>query len=213
MLVSVAIADEYSRILSAWLEIGGYCLSASTYPLDPKVTDPELREKSIVTHEVAANVAALSYLSGEVHANMAAEVVLTDFVTQRIAQSGAFEQALSDYKTAHQPDLMANEDVCYVIVVCGVVHKTLTKKLLTKLDGKANIQYSGINVGGDFYSSDDSYSLDHMFELSPIVLKRMPVHGPIVPVRAEERKPSTGDLKLLRSVMQKFETTRIMNKK
>lgn len=180
------------------------------YPLGDKMTDPELRAKSIITYDIAAEVTALSYLSNTLNANVAAEIVLTDFITQRVAVNQKFEDAVSAFKAAHKTDLMDNADVCYVIAVSGYSHKTLTKKLHTKISDKANAGYSGVNINGSFYSSNDSYTLDHLFELSPVVLKRMPGRGTsVVPESPEDRKPTPGDLNYLRGIVKKNPPARI----
>jgi hypothetical protein len=172
------------------------------YAFGDKMTDPELRAKSIVTFDMATQVAALSFLTNTLTANVIAEIVLTDFVTQRIVPSQDFENAITAFRAARKADLFDNPEVCYVIAVSGYSHKTLTKKLHTKVSDTVKGGYSGINLNGNFYSSDDSYTLDHLFELSPTVLKRLPSRTP-TSAPGSDLRATAGDIKYLQAMVQK----------
>jgi hypothetical protein len=140
------------------------------YPVAPKSVSPILRVESVVTRQIAANAAVLSFFSGDLSDDVVAEVVLSDIARQRIPPTSQFQSAVDAYTASTR--FPTGKDVCYVFVVMGYTQKTLLRKYNSKITAKAGGGYSGVNVGGSYYASDKDYKFDPIFGLSIRVLHR-----------------------------------------
>ena len=142
------------------------------YSLSPKRTEPDLRLQSVITQQVAAKTAALSFFSSDLSSEVVAQVAITDIAVQRAKPSREFDAALASLKTTHKADLLDPDDICYVFVVMGYSEKTLLRKYHYKTTAKAGGGFSGVSVDGTYFASNEDYKFDYLFGLSVRILKR-----------------------------------------
>lgn len=165
----------------------------SGYPIYPR-SGSVLRGSYIVSRAVAASVSLLSFLQAGLNDSTLASVIVTDEDTQRANDGDAAYGAATHTWLAAHADLMANQNVCWLVLVDGVVHKTIVSRRFHMFHGTASAGAFGVNVGGSYYVSDDSYQLDHRFGLSVSILKRPDIFHPL---RADDRTPTPRERAML----------------
>lgn len=69
-------------------------------------------------------------------------------------------------------DLMTDPNICYLLVVTGMVQKNIIRKKYVKFEAKAKGGAFGVNINGELYSSTEDFSLDTRFGLTVSVIRR-----------------------------------------
>lgn len=154
---------------------------------------PQKRESLLVNQRMASSVNFLGYLAAELDAESAFSLIVFDQASGRVDDSvEAWPQALNDWRTRNA-SVMADERVCYLVVVKGYVQKNVVRRKFQKVEGEASGGAYGVKAAGNYLSSSEDYSIDVRFGLSTAVLKR-PDNGAVP--RSNEQQ----FLKPLRSV-------------
>ncbi len=67
--------------------------------------------------------------------------------------------------------LLQDPDVCYLYAIVGIVQKHVIRKSFKKLDTKLKGGAYGINVNGELHTTNEDFSLDIRYGLTPVILK------------------------------------------
>jgi hypothetical protein len=175
----------------------------SSYRVDERsiISSPIKRDSQIITHDGAASVAFLNYLSTSLDANSVYSIILFDQAGGRVDDKDAsWKTAIKSWMDAHGK-LLQDPEVCYLWVVKGFVQKNVVRRKFTDVSVAAKGGAYGVNVEGKYHTSTDDYSVDVKFGLSPGILKR-PEGVPQGLDRGEvgQMAPTESELKVLTNV-------------
>ncbi len=146
---------------------------------DSKIKDPVKTKSFIVDKKLSLEVGALNYLTANLDAESAYSVIVFNQATGLVdTHDDSWYEGVQRWKIDNS-ELLNDENICYLLVITGVVQKTIIKKKYKKFEVKAKGGAYGINIGGQLYTSAEDYSLDTRFGLSLSVLRR--------PIKAMER--------------------------
>lgn len=140
----------------------------SNYRVDEKsiLGSPIKRDSQIITHDGAASVALLSYLSTSLDAKTIYSMILFDQASARVDdKDSSWKAAFTSWMDAHA-DLLAEEDLCSLSVVKGFVQKNIVLRKFTEVSAAAKGGAYGVNVEGKYHTSADDYTVDVRYGLS-----------------------------------------------
>lgn len=225
-----AIANPYSflgRVIEI-RKIGGKCPESygeagytpewSTLPIpgrkvdeNSKIKSPERAKTFIVEKNVATKVAVLQYFSGEIDANSAYDVIVFNQATGMVdVHDDSWAIGVEKWRESNK-HLLDDTDICFLLVVTGMVQKNILRKKFVKFESNAKGGYFGVNINGELYTSTEDYSLDIRFGLTVNVIKRPHKEESIAKekglfVPAEENflldKPKDAEIELFQSIRQ-----------
>jgi hypothetical protein len=138
-----------------------------------KIEQPIKRGSIIVTQDLSVKVGFLNYLSAEFSANTTFSIMVFDQLTGLVdVQDTSWENGLNQWLLNSQNQvLMQDPDVCYLYAIIGIVQKNVIRKKYSKLDAKAGGGAYGININGEIHTSNEDYSLDIRFGITPVIIK------------------------------------------
>nr|WP_299486261.1 hypothetical protein [uncultured Allomuricauda sp.] len=136
-----------------------------------KIKTPLKRGSIVVTKELAASVSFLSYLSGEFSKSDSFSVMLYDNLTGLVnVHSPTWQAGLNNWIQTNAY-LLQDPDICYLYAIVGIVQKHVIRKSYRKLDAKIKGGAYGINVNGEIHTSNNDFSLDIRYGLTPVIIK------------------------------------------
>lgn len=136
-----------------------------------KIKTPIKRGSIIVTKELSAGVSFLNYLSGEFSKSDSFSIMLYDQLTGLVdVHSPTWQTGLNNW-IQQNAYLLQDPEVCYLYAIVGIVQKHVIRKSFTKLDTKIKGGAYGINVNGELHTSNEDFSLDIRYGLTPVILK------------------------------------------
>lgn len=136
-----------------------------------KIKVPIKRGSIIVTKELSSSVSFLSYLSAEFKKSDSFSVMLYDQLTGLVdVHSPTWQTGLNNW-IQQNTYLLQDPDVCYLYAIVGIVQKHVIRKSFKKLDTKLKGGAYGINVNGELHTSNEDFSLDIRYGLTPVILK------------------------------------------
>jgi len=137
-----------------------------------KIKTPEKVKAYIVDNKIAAQVSAMQYFAGEIDANSAFNVIVFNQATGLVdVHDDSWNTGLDQWRKSNQ-DLMTDPNICYLLVVTGMVQKNIIRKKYVKFEAKAKGGAFGVNINGELYSSTEDFSLDTRFGLTVNVIRR-----------------------------------------
>lgn len=138
-----------------------------------KIKQPLKRGSIIVTKDLSAKVGFLSYLSAEFSANTKFSIMVFDQLTGLIdVQNPSWQSGLNQWLMNPQNlYYLQDPDVCYVYVIVGIVQKNVIRKKYVKLNAKAGGKAYAVNINGEIHTSNEEFSLDIRFGITPVILK------------------------------------------
>jgi len=166
-----------------------------------KIKNPIKRGSIIVTKDLSMKVSFLNYLSAEFGTSDSFSVMLYDQLTGLVdVHSPTWQIGLRNW-IQNNTYLFQDPEVCYLYAIVGMVQKHVIRKSFKKLDAKAGGGAYGININGELHTSNEDFSLDIRYGLTPVILKS-PTFNVQMPkaelvrnmVLADEMKKSTESL-------------------
>lgn len=136
-----------------------------------KIKVPIKRGSIVVTKELSASVSFLSYLTGEFKNSDSFSIMLYDQLTGLVdVHSPNWQSGLNSW-IQQNAYLLQDPDVCYLYAIVGIVQKHVIRKSFKKLDTSLKGGAYGINVNGELHTSNEDFSLDIRYGLTPVILK------------------------------------------
>jgi len=127
---------------------------------------PVKRVSQIVTHDGAASVTLLSYLSTSLDAKTIYSMILFDQASARVDDKDiTWKAAFKSWMDGHA-ELLKEPDLCNLSVVKGFVQKNIVLRKFTEVSAAAKGGAYGVNVNGKYHTSTDDYSVDVRYGLS-----------------------------------------------
>jgi hypothetical protein len=156
---------------------------------------PVKRESQIITHDGAASVAVLSYLSASLDAKTVYSMILFDQASARVEDKDSSWSDASSAWLAGHAELLQEKDLCNVLVVKGFVQKNIVLREFTEVSAAAKGGAYGVNVNGKYHTSTDDYRVDIRYGLSVATMWQRQMSAFALPV--EPLPPSAAELELL----------------
>jgi len=136
-----------------------------------KIKNPIKRGSIIVTKDLSLKVSFLNYLSAEFGKNDSFSIMLYDQLTGLVdVHSPTWQIGLRNW-IQNNTYLFQDPDVCYLYAIIGIVQKHVIRKSYKKLDAKAGGGAYGVNINGELHTSNEDFSLDIRYGLTPVILK------------------------------------------
>lgn len=156
---------------------------------------PVKRDSQIITHDGAASVAVLSYLSSSLDARTLYSMILFDQASARVDDKDSSWRAAFDAWMAEHAALLQEPDLCHVLVVKGFVQKNIVLRKFTEVSAAAKGGAYGVNVNGKYHTSTDDYTVDIRYGLSLATMWERRMSTYLLPL--EPAPPSREELELL----------------
>jgi hypothetical protein len=168
------------------------------------LSSPVKRDSQIVTHDGAASVALLSYLSASLDAKTVYSMILFDQASARVDdQDSSWKAAFKSWMDEHT-ELLQEPDLCNLSVVKGFVQKNIVLRKFTEVSGGAKGGAYGVNVSGKYHTSTDDYSVDIRYGLSLGTMWQRkavsPGHPSPMPPREEPTPPNAEELEVISTI-------------
>lgn len=183
-----------------------YALYPVKRTIDPDSTikDPLLVRSFIVDKELSAGIDVLSYLSANLDSKSAFSVLVYNQAIGLVdEQTDSWRQSLNDWKKENMA-LWKDENICYLLLITGIVQKNIIRKKYYKLEGGMNGGAFGINLKGNAYTSSEEYAMDVRFGLTVKLFKHpQTTYKSIEPTTTEIiSEPSNVELELFKTITQ-----------
>jgi hypothetical protein len=152
---------------------------------------PVKRDSQIITHDGAASVAVLSYLTGSLDAKTIYSMILFDQASARVDDKDDTWRDAFDAWMAGHTALLRDKELCNLLVVKGFVQKNIVLRKFTEVSAAAKGGAYGVNVNGKYHTSTDDYTVDIRYGLSVATMwqRQMSTYllpaGPVQPTRDE----------------------------
>lgn len=141
--------------------IRGYNVNAKSV-----LSSPVKRESQVITRDVAASVALLSYLSASLDAKSIYSMILFDQASARVDdKDSSWKASFQSWMDGHT-ELLQEPDLCNLSVVKGFVQKNIILRKFTEVSAAAKGGAYGVNVDGKYHTSTEDYSVDVRYGLS-----------------------------------------------
>jgi hypothetical protein len=143
------------------------------------ISSPVLRQSIVIDKNIAANVSFFSFLSAQCGANTFFSLNVFDQMSAYASMKDpSWKTGLATWKKDNS-ELMEDTSICYLLGVYGFVQKFIVSKKFIKYDGQLKGGYTGININGELATSTEEYSLNILYGLNTIIIRR--------PIELEER--------------------------
>ncbi|MEO0555327.1 MAG: hypothetical protein AAF149_19105 [Bacteroidota bacterium] len=137
-----------------------------------KIKKPIKRNSIVVDKSLSAKVNFLTFLSSQLDAKSFFSLMVFDQATALVdVQDVSWRNGLKLWKQDNL-DIFRDPDVCYLYAVIGMVQKNIVRKKFVSFEAGAKGGAYGLNVDGKLATSTEDYSLDIVFGLTPVVIKR-----------------------------------------
>ncbi|MEN0048160.1 MAG: hypothetical protein AAF806_13955 [Bacteroidota bacterium] len=137
-----------------------------------KIKQAQKVKSFIVDQSISAKAGVLDFLSAELDQSSAYSVIVNNQATGLIDMHDPSWITGVERWHAMNKSLLTDPNICYLLVVIGMVQKNIIRKKYKKFDVKTKGGAYGININGQLYTSTEDYSLDTRFGLSVAVLHR-----------------------------------------
>ena len=165
---------------------------------DTNLQKAVLRGSVIVDKALCAQASFLSFLSARLDDKSSFSLMLMDQVVGLVDfHDPTWTAAVKAWKEDNQ-DKMNDPDICYIYVVSGFIQKNIIKKKFTQFDASGKGGAYGVNIQGKLSTSNEEYSLDIIFRLTPAIIKRPATMAGTKAVGVEFT-PNRSELKLFAS--------------
>ncbi len=159
---------------------------------------PVKRDSQIITHDGAAGVTVLSYLSASLDAKTIYSMILFDQASARVDDKDITWRDASDAWIARHTELFEEKDLCKVLVVKGFVQNNIILRKFTELSAAAKGGAYGVNVNGKYHTSTDDYTVDIRYGLSVATMWQPGMSAFALPVGPVQ--PSAEELEFLSTI-------------
>lgn len=152
-----------------------------------KIKTPEKVKAFIVDKNLATKVSALQYFSGELDANSAFHVIVFNQATGLVdMHDDSWATGVNEWRKLNR-HLIDDPDICYLLVVTGMVQKNIIRKKFVKFEARAKGGAFGVNINGELYTSTEDFSLDTRFGLTVNVIHRPVIEPTTRSLRSHEK--------------------------
>jgi hypothetical protein len=137
-----------------------------------KIKEPIKRESIVVDAKGVVSLSFLNYLKTSVDEQSTFSIMVFD------QNGGIVDRGTQGWVDARRQweennkKLFDTEKICYLFAIVGFVQKYVMRKRYTKFQVGANAGVYGLNINGELYTSNEDYTLDILYGLHTVVLKR-----------------------------------------